>query len=90
VTYTQIQSVLWNPLADVQLVQYGSQLVVDFPRSHRGHIRLFDINGKVHLQDVFEPNEAIVLDISSLPLGIYIIETQEANGNVHIEKFLKE
>ena len=49
--------------------------------------QVFSVSGKMMISR--EANSSNSVDVSSLPLGIYILKMTDANGKVAVEKFLK-
>lgn len=54
-----------------------------------GHYRLFDLRGVLLTEGVCESN-ALDLDLSGQPNGVYLMEFQKSNNRVYSYKIIKE
>lgn len=50
-------------------------------------IDLFDMNGAIIIHKLSESINKI--DISTLPIGIYVLKIEDSEGNVELHKFIK-
>lgn len=75
-----------NPAADLL------QLMIDASTNDKGLIRIYDIAGKPVMQSAWNlvaGNNEKTVDVSALPSGIYVVQTESAEG-IFARKFIKE
>lgn len=52
--------------------------------------RITDMSGKLLLTGYLLPSGSVSLDIGNIPVGVYMIEIEATNGDMIIDKFVKE
>lgn len=69
-----------NPVTEILNIQI-------FPLPEKAIVKILDINGKVWTTSNFVNSENI--DVSNLPLGVYVIETVAENRTILVSRFVK-
>lgn len=76
-------SIYPNPFVDFIKIDFAKKT------KHNIHIKIFDINGKVIVNQTFNPTNEIVLPLKRISIGSYLINVT-SGGNSSTKKILKE
>lgn len=65
-------------------------IIVGFETLNSGNIKVTDIAGKVVLEQMVTKQQSIVLNVTSLEPGQYLVQWQDETGNAGTSKFVKQ